>query len=145
MLIALGCGGCISVGSQRARVAPWPDVTEVVAGSQWQLAEEAASRSEGDFALAGDGCSMEPLFRPGTAVVVHPTSYFMLKPGQPVVYRNRSGCFVAHLTARKTTSGWVVIGLNNIEPDQELVTASNLVGVVRQAFTPAPALMVAAR
>lgn len=79
---------------------------------------------------------MEPAYCPGTVLVVHPTSLFMLKTGMAVVYRNREGRHVAHVIVAETNHGWVVQGLGNPEPDDECVTAANLVGVVRCAFVP---------
>jgi hypothetical protein len=77
---------------------------------------------------------MLPFYRPGTALVVHPTSYFVLRPGMAVVYRNWVGTPVAHVLVEKSDRGWIAAGLNNREPDDDFVTARNLIGVVRAAY-----------
>jgi hypothetical protein len=142
-LAALGtlAGGCSTyTAADRADLfaqsAPHP--VAVAAGHQLSAAEHVAALNEGDFVLAGSGESMAPFYTSGTAVVVHPTSYFMLRPGMPVVYVNRSGTQVAHMLVEKSDRGWVALGLNNREPDDDLVTEKNLVGVIRYAFVGDP-------
>lgn len=103
-------------------------------GSAWAAAERCAAAVAGDFALIGCGESMQPHLPPGAAIVVRPTSYFMLRPGMPVVYRSRSGAHVAHVIVRKSAAGWTALGLNNAEADEECVTPRNLVGVITRAF-----------
>jgi phage repressor protein C with HTH and peptisase S24 domain len=100
----------------------------------------AAQEHDGDYALTGIGESMQPCYNPGTALVVHPTSYFMLRTGMPVVYAGRNGHNIAHVLLEETSRGWVAIGLNNSEPDDELVTPKNLLGVVTCAYVPALSL-----
>jgi signal peptidase I len=97
-------------------------------------AQSEAARHEGDFVVIGFGDSMLPYYRPGTVMVVHPTSYFMLRQGMAVVYRNRQGTTVAHMLVECSEKGWLARGLNNAEPDDDLVTAKNLIGVVKAAF-----------
>lgn len=116
----------------------------VAAGEALACAERAAREHEGDFALAGSGRSMEPLYVSGTAIVVHPTELHMLRPGMAVVYRNARGAYVAHVLLEKARGGWTVIGLNNREPDDVLVTENNLVGLIRAAYLPVAAAVVAA-
>jgi hypothetical protein len=115
-----------------ARLAP--PVTAVPSGAALAMAERVAATREGDFALAGMGESMAPYFVPGTAVVVHPTSYFLLRRGMSVVYVNRGGTPVAHMLLEKSPQGWLAIGLNNREPDDDVITPRNLVGVITSAF-----------
>ncbi len=100
------------------------------------MAEQLAAEHEGDFTLLGVGQSMQPVYSPGTVVVVHPTNYFMLRAGMPVVYVNRQGHEVAHVLVEESAAGWVAQGLHNDEPDEDLVTSRNLVGVIRCAFVP---------
>ena len=104
-----------------------------------QEAEELLAQHEGDFLLRGVGSSMQPCYTPGTILVVHPTSFFMLRRGMPVVYLNRSGRQVAHVLVEESAAGWTAAGLNNAGADDEKVTAQNLVGIVRCAFVPASA------
>lgn len=126
---------CGAVFARQPRLAcAAPAATLVAPGLELAAAERAAAQHDGDFALIGMGLSMAPLYTSGTALVVRPTSYFMLRPGMPVVYLNRRGAHVAHVLAQKLERGWVVCGLNNLEPDDELVTPRNLIGVVKYAF-----------
>jgi hypothetical protein len=134
---ALLFGGC---ATQAAKphvdlfVARAPLPTLVPRGQAMAAAERMAATREGDFALHGIGRSMEPVYVAGTAVVVHPTAFHMLRQGQAVVYTNRRGAHVAHMLVEQRAEGWVATGLNNAEPDAALVTAHNLVGVIRHAF-----------
>lgn len=109
------------------RVAP----TSVVG-----FAEAAAAQGAGDFVLVGQGESMQPYYAAGTAIVVRPTSYFMLRPGMPVVYESGSGRRVAHVLVAKGSTGWRVRGVANATEDHDVVTPQNLLGVVRYAFVP---------
>jgi len=113
--------------------APLP--TLVARGAEMATAEIVAANNDGDFALHGVGSSMEPVYPPGTAIVVHPCSYRMLRAGMAVVYVSRRGSYVAHMLVEETPRGWLVIGLNNSEPDDELVTAGNLLGVIKDVYT----------
>ncbi len=97
-------------------------------------AESAAQQMHGCFAVQGEGCSMEPVYVSGTAVVIRAGGYDRLRRGQPVVYQSRRGMTVAHMLVRQTELGWVAAGLNNNGEDTELVTSDNLVGVITQAY-----------
>lgn len=133
----LGFGGCAAVeakGNREMFVRRAPMPTLVPRAEVLKAAQRQAAATEGDFALMGLGRSMEPFYRGGTAVVVHPTSYHMLQSGMAVVYRNRSGGYVAHMLMRKTERGWLVMGLNNPTPDGSLVTERNVVGIIKHAF-----------
>lgn len=137
---ALSISGCASVTPQLREewfvgAAPLP--TLVPRGQALARAEQVAAQRPGDFALQGLGRSMEPFYLPGTALVVHPTAMHMLKRGMAVVYTNARGEYVAHMLLERTEAGWTAIGLNNQAPDATLVTARNLVGVVRHAFASA--------
>jgi signal peptidase I len=117
------------------RTAPVPSL--VRHGAELAAAETQAAQNPGDFALIGAGSSMEPMYLAGTAIVVHPQSYVTLRKGQPVVYRNTRGYYVAHMLVEETRDGWIVVGVNNAEPDEELVTQNNLVGVIKAAYAAA--------
>ncbi|HVU33148.1 MAG TPA: S24/S26 family peptidase [Opitutaceae bacterium] len=116
-----------------------PEIGKANPTEAWIAAEQLAAQHEGDFVLHGVGDSMVPIFCDGTVVVVHPTSFFMLQRGSHVVYLNRRGRAVAHVLVERLDDGWVAAGLNNPQPDDERVTASNLVGVIRCAFIPSTA------
>jgi hypothetical protein len=136
-ILGLTAGGCSSwsrssIDQWQVRAGRMPTVvstTKVI-----DMAESEAARHEGDFVVIGSGDSMLPYYRPGTVMVIHPTSYFMLRAGMAVVYRNRQGTTVAHMLVERSENGWLARGLNNAEPDDDLVTAKNLIGVVKAAF-----------
>ncbi len=118
-----------------AREAPVP--RWVPRGKQFAMAEAHAEQHANSFVLFGSGRSMEPMYPSNTAVVVHECSFRTLKTGMPVVYRNRRGFYVAHMLVDDLPGGWLAIGVNNTEPDDDLVTADNFVGVITAAFAPA--------
>lgn len=134
-------GGCATTYTPAAnlelfsRSAPLPQLVQ--AGKQFEVAEATAAKREGDFVLNGAGNSMLPVYLPGTAIVVHPCSFKELRKGQAVVYQNRRGRYVAHMLVEDMPKGWFAIGLNNPEPDDDLVTKHNLVGVITAAYAAA--------
>lgn len=105
----------------------------------WREAAACAARTDDTFVLVGSGRSMQPLYAPGTLLVLQQVAYTSLRAGQTVLYRNRSNRAVAHVIVAKCRDGWRVRGLNNRTHDDEPVVADNLVGVVVAAYTPAPA------
>ena len=130
-------GGCVSYSPAKnlelfARTAPLP--TLVPHGREMDAAEATAAKRDGDFALHGVGYSMAPVYLPGTAIVVHPVSFHMLRKGQAIVYVNSRGHYVAHMLVEEMPKGWFAIGLNNADPDDDLVTADNLVGIIKDAY-----------
>jgi hypothetical protein len=133
-------GGCTTYSPQGnmelfVRTAPVPSL--VKPGKEFAAAEAHAAQDERSFALIGCGKSMEPMYGSGTAIVVHEQSFQSLRPGMPVVYRNRRGYYVAHMIVEPIRGGWLAIGLNNAKPDDELVTKDNYVGVIQAAFAAA--------
>lgn len=114
------------------RHAPAPFL--VPAGRELAAAESHASRDHACFVLMGAGTSMAPLYASGTAIVVREQSYVTLRPGMPVVYRHRRGHYVAHALLEFRRGGWVACGINNPDPDDELVTEQNFVGVIKAAY-----------
>lgn len=109
------------------------DMTESVA---WQRASSLADHTPGAFVLVGSGRSMQPLYTPGTILVLRQFPYAKLKRGQTVLYRNKDKQVVAHVLVAPTRDGWRVRGLNNPTQDMEPVQPDNLVGVVIAAFRP---------
>jgi hypothetical protein len=109
----------------------------VPAGRELAAAESHAARDHACFALLGAGTSMAPLYASGTAIVVREQSYLTLRPGMPVVYRHSRGHYVAHALLESRRDGWVACGINNPEPDDELVTEQNFVGVIKAAYASA--------
>ena len=84
----------------------------------------------------GEGLSMEPLLKPGSWIVTHPHAFDELKPGMVVLYTTTQGRPVAHALFRRTSRGWLAIGVNNRRVDSELVTSTNFAGVIAAVFTP---------
>lgn len=105
----------------------------------WQRARNLADHTFRAFVLVGSGQSMQPLYSPGTILVLQQIPYPKLERGQTALYRNHSGKVVAHVLVAKARDGWRIAGLNNPRQDMEPVRAENLVGVVIAAFQPLPA------
>ena len=103
----------------------------------WQQAGTLADHTPRTFVIAGSGRSMQPLYAPGTVLVLQELAYPELKRGQTVLYRTKQQKVVAHVLVAKARDGWRVQGLNNPDHDPEPVLAENLVGVVVGAFKPA--------
>jgi len=102
----------------------------------WQQAGELAGKTRGAFVLVGSGKSMQPLYEPGTILVMQACAYTQLQSGQTALYRNKAGKVVAHVLIAKARDGWRTAGLNNRIHDMEPVVADNLVGIVIAAFQP---------
>ena len=132
------CTGCTSLSVRPdldtiVALAPVPVI--VTQGQELRTAEAAAAHVDGAQAFIGAGDSMEPVYANGTAIVVLPSDYQLLRPGMPVVYVNQDGRGVAHVLVQETREGWIAQGVNNPERDPDLVTARNLVGVITQAYS----------
>lgn len=104
----------------------------------WQHAAAFAEHAPDSFVLVGAGQSMQPLYAPGTILVLQRFPYELLERGQTVLYRNHEHKIVAHVLVARARDGWRVAGLNNRSHDMEPVQAENLVGVVIAAFLPLP-------
>jgi len=127
--------------------APWirgiftgrsPRAVALTETEAWRRASTAAERTPDSFVLVGSGRSMQPLYAPGTILVLQQFPYELLERGQTVLYRNQARKIVAHVLVAKARDGWRVAGLNNCDHDMELVSAGNIVGVVIAAFAPLP-------
>ncbi len=135
--VAISVSATAGIKSQRllARIAqhtPAPVIVEK--GSEMQLAEQEAAKVGGQ-ALWGIGSSMEPLYAPGTAVVVKEVAYNDIKKGMTVVYRKPNGRYVAHSVIGEDGKGYIVQGVNNAEPDEISVNEKNIVGVITAAYS----------
>ncbi len=116
-----------------------PRLVALAETDAWQRATALAERTPDAFVLVGSGRSMEPLYPPGTILVLQEYPYELLESGQTALYRNRNRRIVAHVLVARGRDGWRATGLNNRRPDTEPVSATNLVGVVIAAFQPLPA------
>lgn len=103
-------------------------------GQEMKIAEKLA-QDNGGTALWGIGRSMEPLYAPGTAVVVKDIAYDDIKKGMTLVYRKTNGGLVAHSVIDEDRRGYVVQGVNNDEPDAVSVNEKNIVGVIVAAYS----------
>jgi len=119
-----------------------PRVVTLAETDAWQRAASVAEHAPDSFVLVGTGRSMQPLYAPGTILVLQQFPYELLERGQTVLYRNAARKVVAHVLVAKVRDGWRVAGLNNSRHDMEPVSAANLVGVVIAAFQPLPAARV---
>jgi hypothetical protein len=115
-----------------------PRPVPLVETAAWQRASAFAEHAPNSFVLVGSGQSMQPLYSPGTIMVLQRFPFELLERGQTVLYRNHEHKIVAHVLVAKTRDGWRVAGLNNHGHDMEPVQAANLVGVVIAAFQPLP-------
>jgi Peptidase S24-like len=113
-----------------------PRPVPVAETEAWQRASELAGLTAGAFVLVGSGESMQPLYPPGTILVLRPLPYAALERGQTALYRSKGRKVVAHVLITKASDGWRVAGLNNRIHDMEPVQGENLVGVVIAAFKP---------
>jgi hypothetical protein len=144
-VVALVVGAWVTTGysASAARqnldtiVALAPAPVLVQKGTELRSAEAAAARVTGAQAFLGAGESMQPVYASGTAIVVTPCDFSTLRPGMSVVYVNQDGRGVAHALVKLTRDGWVAQGANNASPDEDRVTARNLVGVITQAYASA--------
>jgi hypothetical protein len=116
-----------------------PRVVALAETEAWQRASVMAERTPNSFVLVGSGRSMQPLYTPGTILVLQQFPFESLERGQTVLYRNSARKVVAHVLVAKARDGWRVAGLNNRGHDMEPVNSGNLVGVVVGAFQPLPA------
>jgi hypothetical protein len=113
-----------------------PRPVQLTETEAWQQASQLAEMTPGAFVLVGGGMSMQPLYAPGTILVMQQCAYEKLQRGQTALYRNKAHKVVAHVLIAKVRDGWRVAGLNNRIHDMEPVLADNLVGVVIAAFKP---------
>lgn len=115
-----------------------PRPISLSAPEAWQQAADCARHNSRAFVLEGGGESMQPLYPPGTILVLQAVPFAKLLPGQTALYRNRDNHTVAHVLVAKARDGWRITGLNNSTHDMEPVHAGNLVGVVIAAYLPRP-------
>jgi hypothetical protein len=116
-----------------------PRVVALAETEAWQQASTMAERTPHAFVLVGSGRSMQPLYAPGTILVLQQFPFELLERGMTVLYRNHARKVVAHVLVARARDGWRTAGLNNSNHDMEAVSAVNLVGVVIGAFQPVSA------
>jgi hypothetical protein len=134
LLLALALAGC---SSPVAQTLPTPSAN-VPRQEAWHDAELLATREPGREVLVGAGDSMAPVYGDGTVLVVRPVSFDQLRAGMTVVYLDSEGRRIAHRLVSREEHGWQARGLNNTDPDPELVTAQNLIGEVYASLAHEP-------
>ncbi|HXQ82364.1 MAG TPA: hypothetical protein VN775_13685 [Opitutaceae bacterium] len=146
-LSGLGWSGCATQTAARfspAAVAVMSPTAEVVQPfDALRLGKQFVAEHAGTDFLVGSGDSMLPLYRDHTVVVTQRIAVSELKAGMTVAYVGDSGRPVAHVLVRKSSQGWVAMGVGNAECDSTTVTEANLLGVVVKAFEPTRSPMVA--
>ena len=134
LMLALAAGCASTSGTADAPVAashdPVAPTANVSKNEAWHDAM-LMTRLEGDrLAVLGGGASMQPVYGQGTVLVLKRIPYDDLKLGMTVAYIDHNGVKVVHKLVDKQDGGWRVMGLNNAWIDMDLVTATNLIGVV---------------
>lgn len=89
----------------------------------------AALKTRWEVMLA-DGDSMSPHYGECSVLVVDKLPYRQLREGMVAIYRDSKGDLVGHLVLKKETDGWVMQGANNDNPDSDLMTKDNYVGIL---------------
>ncbi len=135
-LLALAASGCTTPTApppttDGPKVAPSTDVS---VDQAWHDAKLVAGREPGRTPVVGTGTSMAPVYGDDTMLVINPIAYGELRAGMIVAYRNSRGVRVVHRLVEKVAGGWRVMGLNNERIDTDLVTRSNLLGVIYASF-----------
>jgi hypothetical protein len=108
-----------------------------------RLGKKYVAGHAGTNFLVGSGDSMLPLYRDHTVVVTQPIAMSDLRAGMTAVYTADSGRPVAHVLVKKTSRGWIAMGVGNAQCDSTIITAANLLGVVVKAFEPTKSPMLA--
>ncbi|MGH7995981.1 MAG: S24/S26 family peptidase [Opitutaceae bacterium] len=117
-----------------ARNSPAPEV--VTARQALGQAADYVRRHPGADFSVGSGDSMLPLYHDRAVIVTERPSLGSLKVGQTVVFMGADGVPMAHILVRRTSRGWVTMGLGNREPDDGFLTDNAYMGVVVEAFQP---------
>jgi hypothetical protein len=144
---------CVLAGCQEPAVLQTklsPPVA-VITQDPWKEAALVASQVPDSEVVIGHGRSMDPLYPPGTVLVLQQFRWANLRPGMTTIYNkdpDNPYHMVAHVLLKQEADEWVAQGLANREPDRVLVTPANYVGTVVAAFrreTPLDALFIISR
>lgn len=95
-----------------------------------QSANDGANATDLVIRATGASNSFDGISKEGY-VIVQDIKYSDLKKNQFVVYMHSKGTLIYHRLRIKTKAGWMIEGDGNRGHDIELVTPSNLFGVVR--------------
>ncbi len=120
----------------------------LVAKDPWREAELVAKQVPHSRTVIGHGESLQPLYPPGTVLVLQQLQWENLRAGMTVIYnRNPENPYhmVAHALLKREGEEWLAQGLANAQPDRTLVSRDNYLGTVVAAFrqeTPLDALFI---
>jgi hypothetical protein len=144
---ALGCSGCATQAASRyspeSVAAMSPRAQDVGPFEAMRLATKYVADNPGTDFLVGSGDSMLPLYKDHTVVVMQRIAMSDLKAGMTAVYVGESGKPVAHVLVKRTSIGWLAMGVGNADCDVTPVTQSNLMGIVIKAYQPSGSPLVA--
>ena len=94
------------------------------AGAGWDEVELPSTADVNAYALSISGDSMEPVYRPGDAVIVSPAA--PIRVGDRVVARLADGAVMAKLLARRTATRIELASLNPAYPELRFAAADIL-------------------
>jgi hypothetical protein len=106
------------------------------------LARDYVAGHPGTDFMVGSGDSMKPLYGDHTVIITERMPFSGLKPGMTVVFVGDCGYWVAHVLVRKTSEGWIAMGVNNARYDSALVCDDNYMAVVVKAYEPTSSPML---
>lgn len=133
------CSGCVSenVAYSPAAVAANSPAAQMVGRVElYPLATKYVADHPGTDYMVGSGNSMMPLYKDRTVIITEAMQISGLKPGMTVVYLGESGHPVAHVLVRKTSDGWIAMGIANPRCDIEPVREENYIATVVAAYEP---------
>lgn len=141
LVLGLSGYGCASHATNAhpgsiVSAADSPVALEVSPADAWRHAEAYVAAHPDCEPFVGRGDSMLPLYRDRTVLVVKMMTMSELRQGMTVVFFGDQGRPVAHVLVKRTTRGWVAMGLKNHLPDLTHVRADNYLGTVVRAFAP---------
>ncbi len=146
-LSGLGWSGCATQTAVRyspEAVAAMSPAAEVVQPFEAiRLGKKYVVDHPGTDFLVGSGDSMLPLYRDHAVVVTQRTAVADLRAGMTAVYIGDSGRPVAHVLVRKTSDGWIAMGVGNDKCDSTPINEGNLLGVVVKAYQPSSSPLMA--
>lgn len=146
-LMGFGWCGCSTQAALRCSseaVAAYSPAPEVVPTFEAiRLAKRYVADHPGTDFMVGSGCSMLPLYRDHTVVVIQRAGVSDLKTGMTAVFIGDQGRPVAHVLVKDSPQGWMAMGVANDRPDSTRVTSANLLGVVVRAYEPSVAPLAA--
>jgi hypothetical protein len=135
-VFCLGCAGDNVAFSPAAVAANSPTAQVVGRVELYPLATKYVAEHPGTDYLVGSGDSMKPLYKDHTVIITEAMPISGLKPGMTVVYLGDSGHPVAHVLVKKTSDGWIAMGIGNPRCDIQSVSEENYIATVVAAYEP---------